>query len=562
MAVQSDDKKTTSREALTCLAISYFVNNGLSSNLQEFSDVIHRYFFDNDDGDINKLTSNLTDTFKLNRIKQLYKTEDDALKAAGSSDAYSAKHFKTDFPNGKRYTAAEGGPTKLDAEIKSAYSIARVLQDSSLVGNLSQYKIFDQSSSFMKSVKDDALNKTLEALELPKSIGSDILSSVDIILVKTNKVNTIEKDFENNISGNAVDNMTILNNLAYGDTGKNTYRTLTNKYFADKDMIGVSLKKIPSNRKANLKIIGTIAGAGELKLNLDPYTEFLAKVEQIQSRSELYKLIDNMIEIVKIGSTDPRAYFIVDYKLNYKNVNIADKVEKINLQIGRSGFNAATPGQLGFVGGASYAVTLPILQRYPRYNQMVREVISIRQKAFDFAVDSSKISKDLKSYYDKAVAKIKKNTLVLYDAADNIIIKQFCTEYDKYIKNSKDSFQEYRIAVSKLCKNKSMKSPHGPLATLDKNNFKTSGVPKTLQNDYVHAQGLYMYTRQGEDLKKYFKKQISLTLYGIMAKKGSMVFHSKKKGVLTEHAFAKEFKDRNNKTKLAKVVVAPYILIS
>ena len=71
-----------------------------------------------------------------------------------------------------------------------------------------------------------------------------------------------------------------------------------------------------------------------------------------------------------------------------------------------------------------------------------------------------------------------------------------------------------------------------------------------------------MYTRQGEDLKKFFKKQISLTLYGIMAKKGSKVFYSKQKGVFTEEAFVKEFKAKNNKTKLAKVVSAPYLLIS
>jgi hypothetical protein len=560
MALKPDDKKTTSREALTCLAISYFALKGLSSSLQEFSGIIHKYFFENNEGDISRLTSSLSIDFKLNRIKELYKSIEDALAKSGSGDAYSAKQFQIDFPNGKNYTAEDGSATKLDAEIKSAYSTAQILQTSSLVGNLSQYKIFDQSSEFMKIVKDDALNTTIKALELSSSVGSDILSSVDIMLVRSSKLTDIKNEFEKHIID--ADQMTILNNLAYGDTGKNTYRTLTNKYFSNRDMIGISLKKVPSNRDANLKIIGTVAGAGELKLYLDPYTEFLAKVDQLKSKSELFKLIDDMVEIVKIGSTDPRAYFVVDYKLNYKAANITDKVEKINLQIGRSGFNATTPGQLGFVGGASYAVTLPVLQRYPRYNQMVREVISIREKAFNYAIVSKKVPSNLQDYYNKAFAKIKKNVLVLYDAEDNIIIKQFCTEYDKTTKNTKDSFQEYRIAVSKLCKNKSLTSPDSQLRALDKNNFKTSGVPKTLHNDYVHSQGLYMYTRQGEDLKKFFKKQISLTIYGIMAKKGGRVFYSKQKDVLTEDAFVKEFKAKNNKNKLAKVVVAPYILIS
>ena len=101
---------------------------------------------------------------------------------------------------------------------------------------------------------------------------------------------------------------------------------------------------------------------------------------------------------------------------------------------------------------------------------------------------------------------------------------------------------------------------------MDTESFQTNGTKVgsyvSLHNDYVHSQGLWIYTRQGEDLKKYFKKQISLTLYGIMAKKGSKVFYSKQKGVFTEEAFVKEFKAKNNKTKLAKVVAAPYLLIS
>lgn len=560
---QDDSKKTTAREALTCVAISYFSNKGSSANLPEFNDIITRYYFENDDSKIFKLKNKLSSEFRIDRIKELYKNNEKALEKSGSQNSYTARQFKIDFPDGKEYSTEDGGPTNLDAEIKSAYSTAEILKTTSILGGLSQYTIYDQSSNFMKIVKDDALNNTLKALDLPSTIGADILSSIDIILVKSNKESVIMNDFEKNISGKNIDSMTILNNLAFGDKGKNTFRTLTNKYFFDKDMVGISLKKVPSNRKANVQIVGTVAGArGELKIYLDPYTEFLAKVEQVKSNAELYKLVNNLVEVTRIMPTDPRAVFVVEFKLNYKNVDISDKIAKIDLQIGRSGFNASTPEQIGFIGGASYAVTLPILQRYPRYNQMVREIISIREKAFNFAVDGKKVPENIKSDHRRVLATIKKNTLVLYDASDNNMIKNFCEKYDTATKNKKDSFQEYRIGVSKLCKNKSLTSSHGPLASLDKKNFSTTGVPKTLQNDYVHAQGLWMYTRQSEDLKKYFKKQISLTLYGIMAKKGSKVFYSKQKGVFSEEAFVKEFKAKNNKTKLAKVVAAPYLLIN
>lgn len=563
MVKKQEDKKTTAREALTCVAISYFSDKGSSANLQEFNNIVTKFYYENDDSIIFELKNKLSSDFKIDRVKELYKENKKALAKSGSQNSYTMRQFKLDFPEGKEYSSEDGGPTNLDAEIKSAYLTAEVLKTTPILGNLSQYKIYDQSSKFMKIVKDDALNNTLKALELPSSIGADILSSIDIILVKSSKENTILNDFESNVSGKDIDNMTILNNLAFGDKGKNTFRTLTNKYFFDKDMVGISLKKVPSNRKANVKIVGTVAGArGELKIFLDPYTEFLAKVEQVKSSAELYKLVDDLVDVTRIMPTDPRAVFVVEFKLNYKNVDISSDVVKIGLEIGRSGFNASTPGQIGFVGGASYAVTLPILQRYPRYNQMVREVTSIRERAFNFAVDSKKVPKSIQSDYKKALSTVKKNVLVLYDSSDNNIIKDFCKKYDESIRNTKDSFQEYRIGVSKLCKNKSLASPHGPLATIDKNNFSTTGVPKTLQNDYVHSQGLWMYTRQGEDLKKFFKKQISLTLYGIMAKKGSKVFYSKKKGVFTEEAFVKEFKAKNNKTKLAKVVAAPYLLIS
>jgi hypothetical protein len=327
-------------------------------------------------------------------------------------------------------------------------------------------------------------------------------------------------------------------------------------------MVAISLKKVPANRKANLEIVGTISGAKGMEIYLDPYTEFLAKVSQVGTKAELFKLVDELVEIVEIMPTEPRAVFVVKYKLNYKKVNISDKIVQIGLEIGRSGFNASTPSQKGFVGGASYLIALPILKKYPRYNQMVREVVSIREKAFNFAIDKSKVPAKLQTQYNNAIKKVKMQELVLYNTSDNEPIKDFCEEYDKEIKNVKDSYQEYRIGVSKLCKNKSLTSPNGALATLDKKSNVTSGTPKTLQNDYVHSQGLWMYTREGEDLKKYFKKQISLTLYGLMAKKGTKIFYSKNKEMMSEDAFVKEFKDKNNKTKLAKLLTAPYLLIT
>jgi len=545
--------QTTPRESLNCLAFSYFAKNGSGSKIQEFSDAIHEYYFNGKENLINQFNQNLNSNFNLNRILKLYSTKADALRP---DKEYTKSSFEKDFPDRKDEVA-----TKLDGEIKSAFLTAEAMQKSSIVSNLSKYKFYDQSTDFMKKIKDDALEKTVRALDLPKDVGSDILSSIDILMVKINKETIILNDFEKNIIGPQVSQMDILNNLAYGNTGQNTFRTLTNKYFDSKDMIGISLKKASPNKKADLKIIGTIFGAKGLEIYLDPYTEFLGKISQLKTKAELYKLVNDLVEIDRITPTDGRTYFSVNYKLNYKNINISDKIVKIDLQIGRSGFNAGESAKMGFVGGASYAVTLPILKRYPRYNEMVREIISIREKAFHHAVDTKKLTSEIKSSYKSALSIVKMNELVLYSASDNEIIKTFCEKYDVVTKNKKDSYQQYRIAVSKLCKNRALTSSDGILSTLDKKSNKVTGTPKTLQNDYVHSQGLWMYTRKGEDLKNFFKQQITLTLYGLMSKKGSKIFYSKNQAMLTEDAFVKEFKSKNNQTKLAKFVTAPYVMI-
>lgn len=545
--------QTTPRESLTCLAFSYFAKNGLGSKIQEFSDAIYEYYINGKEDLIKQFNQNLIAGFNLNRILKLYSTKADALRP---DKEYNKSSFEKDFPDRKGEVA-----TKLDGEIKSAFVTAEAMQKSSIVSNLSKYKFYDQSTDFMKKVKDDALEKTVRALDLPKDVGSDILSSIDILMVKSGKEKTILDDFEKNIIGSQVSQMDILNNLAYGDTGQNTFRTLTNKYFDSKDMVGISLKKASPNKKADLKIIGTIFGARGLEIYLDPYTEFLGKISQLKTKAELYKLVNDLVEIDRITPTDGRTYFSVNYKLNYKNVNISDKIVKIDLQIGRSGFNAGESGKMGFVGGASYVVTLPILKRYPKYNEMVREIISIREKAFHYAVDTKKLTSEIKSSYKSALNIVKMNELVLYSASDNEIIKTFCEKYDVVTKNKKDSYQQYRIAVSKLCKNRALTSSDGILSTLDKKSNKVTGTPKTLQNDYVHSQGLWMYTRKGEDLKNFFKQQITLTLYGLMSKKGSKIFYSKNQAMLTEDAFVKEFKSKNNQTKLAKFVTAPYVMI-
>ena len=550
--------QTTPREALTCLAFSYFAEERSNADLQDFSDVVYDFYFNNKKQAVKQYKSNLPSNFNFDRIKDFYTTKDDALKKDGK---YQVGQYKKDYPNGTLKQNEAGQPNKLDGEIKSAYLSAEKLANSTIMGNMSQYIFFDQSTEFMKVVKDDSLEKTLKALDLPENVGSDILSSVDVIAVKRSKVREIQKDFEDNIIN--VDTLDVLNNLAWGKTGKNTFRTLTNKYFDSKDMVEISLKKTSPTR-ADVSIIGTISGAsGELIVNLDPYTEFLSRAAACNSQRELYDLISDLVEIEDIDDSkiaDGRTYFSIIYTLNYKKVNITDKMAKFDLQIGRTGFNAKPYGKGAFVGGASYAITTPIMKKYSKYNTLLSEMIGIRTKAFNAAVKQSRVPSRLRVEYNNALREVRKRDLVLYDDSANKIIKTFCMMYDDATRSNEDSFQRYRINVSKLCKNKTLSSPDGNLARLDKESM-LKNKKEILQNDYVHAQGLWIYTRKNRDIQNFFKKQITLSIYGLMAKKGAKVFLSSRQSAMIEDAFVKEFKSKNGRTKLAKFATAPYVLI-
>ena len=72
-------------------------------------------------------------------------------------------------------------------------------------------------------------------------------------------------------------------------------------------------------------------------------------------------------------------------------MNITDKMAKFDLQIGRTGFNAKPYGKGAFVGGASYAITTPIMKKYSKYNTLLSEMIGIRTKAFNAAVKQSRV---------------------------------------------------------------------------------------------------------------------------------------------------------------------------
>ena len=46
--------QTTPREALTCLAFSYFASKGSGANIEDFSNVVYDYYFNDNISELNK----------------------------------------------------------------------------------------------------------------------------------------------------------------------------------------------------------------------------------------------------------------------------------------------------------------------------------------------------------------------------------------------------------------------------------------------------------------------------------------------------------------------------
>lgn len=532
--------KTSKREILTCIAFAYFAEKTTKANMSDFESII--IAFHNGEKDIlSPYKKYVSNNLNLSQIKE----------------------FDNESKSGNKLSP-------LVLEILSAYWSAEVVYNTKKLytGSFSDYLFLDQNDSDIDIIKDKPLKKIKKLLEISENVPADILSSIDIFMINKQHKNTIVKELEKHIVNES--DIQILDNLAYGTTGRNTYRTLFNKFFKAQYLIPISLKKIQSQetkrvpkQKASIEIVGTENVSQSIKLLIDPYTEFLGRIATLKNKSELQKLIQDMVELddnILLGDT--RTYFQINFKFNYKKVNIANKIQEAYFEVGRTGFNGGKIGPQPWFGGSSYTVTLPILKKYSEFSSMVSELVSIRKKSFDHAINKKILTKNskLNSLYAKAYSKVTDSMLLLYSEKDVIPIKEFCKEYDNVAENNKDSYQEFRIGVINLCKNRPLTHSATDLRKLDKDST-SKNKNTSLQNQFAHSQGVWMYTRKNGNMKDFFKKQITLTVYGIITKKGAKIFESQNNNMMIEDAFVKEIIAKNGKKKLAKFLVAPHIII-
>lgn len=532
---------------------------------------------------------------------------DPAINIPSSEKTKYKTHLSSgfDFDNLTRTTYIKGGKKgENDKTAKIVYSVAKEVYCRGR-GNVirkpwSNYQFLDQNDDFVVQIKDNTLDKVIDALDL--NIKADILSSADIFAVNITSKSTIRGEIVNNHQNKEM----ILANMA---SGNNTIRTITNKYFNTRELIPISLK-LPSTVGGTryVSIVGRATGRyAEPSINddiIDPYTKFLALA--MNKKNNVRELIDDLITIHfdKFRLTSNRlnwefpVTFNYDqvYGRNYRNqVNtnpISDQSYGFDLfaQGYGAGFNGQfTSGKTGgqWVGGAGVETFEQFFNQYTMYSTIINEVSRIRLESFNYALTGSVNrtpnfgnNQALKSLYSKALVEIRTKHILYgskrqkellkffeaYDAVNNKLPKQSEKSKGKLLYDLPYSYYRYIAHVVMSCK-KSMRGVvdtvfHQFLVGKGKDATAATSAQKLerLKAHYVHAQCSWFLLRGGPSLNQFLKKRMFLTLFGVITKKGYFIFEGATDTKI-KSAISKAFHE-NGQELIANFATIPHLYLS
>jgi hypothetical protein len=541
---------TTSIESLQCFAFAYFAaTSPSSSNHQEnWFDI-----FDNIEISISELN---------NKCKLLRSTYKDYL-----SSTFSEEIFKNVLEKyGSELTPS--GKVSVSPYVKKVYLVSKKVASTSLLDTWSNYVFLDQSDPFTKLVKNSALQRVASAFDM---LGKDdLLSPVDMFAVKKNKITSISTEISTHII-NCTDQQ-ILSNTAWGKTGKNTYRTILNKYFKTKSLIGISLK-LPETIGGSgvLKIVGTENVDKSLLSFVDPYTKLIAAILAHPTKTK--QLIEQVIDIEFNEFRITPDLLSWEYPVTFRYKDVLDprvlgpgsqSLYHKNLRLklftwSNAGFNATWyPGQGApgnWTGGAS---TIPIDElfiRYREYPTVLSELVNLRKEAFFYAIHgstkdpSNKIPSNLKSDYEKALNDVEKRVILTSSkknrGGEGEDLMNFLTSYSK-------SSNKYYVYQTHLIKN-TTKLMRGASRTV-------TTEPKRLNAHYVACQCAWFLFRGGPSAYKYLKQRMFLSLFGLITKSGYKIFQGDEDTIMEDY-LQKSF-SKNKKQITAYFNSAPHIVLS
>jgi hypothetical protein len=542
MAKNKDD---LGKELMQCIAFAHFAVKKYSGSTSNDHEQSFYELFDSNNKisttSLNVYKKHLGSKFDFERIRENWKNE-----------------------------TTKTGQVSVNITTKIVYDVAKKFYLSNLMSkNFDQYEFLDQTDEFVETVKKESLTKILKAMRLPYKI--DILSSADMYIVRKNVKKVIINQLKKEILNQS--DAYLMNNF-------DKYNDILIERWKSHDLFGISLKLPESNQNKNIKIIGVPDNilSKKMKGKVDPYMKFLAMLSD--PKTDVQKLIDETIEIGDFDLT--KAAWKFPFKFKYKKLGLYESDVNFNLMAwpkaqgdggGTASFNGQFFNTTGYssqwVGGTGTSTIESFLFQYPEFDKIMNELISIRRKAFNYALTGSAskapninqiidarikfqlkggVAKELKYNKtgtmakwglkkgeskggviytaNKKTAELKiKNLQTLYafsvrelsqkhfliGSTRHAKLSVFFKEYDQAM-GTQDTLLKYMTAVHKLSQKKSLSSSGERLTDSMVNTF------------YEHSQISYFLVRGGPSLYKYLKQRIFLTVFGVITKKAYKVF--------------------------------------
>lgn len=511
---------TTAKENLMCLAFAYFMDTRPSrKGDEEHFNTWEKMFND----------------FKVNEVKSKYKSYlEYGFDYSGVKSSYS-------------YTKKAS-----HAHVVVAYKQIEKLYHSGIISKSKNYRIYTQSSSFTRTVKDACLKKLKQIFDIKGD--AQILSPVDFFIVNYPEKGDIEKQFKDNILNVRSDQEILIN---YYKNKNKTYEHIIAKLFKSQDLIGVSHKMLGSKSSVpTVKVAGNIRNLGKYDAKyIDPYSQFILLLKD-KRPSEVQRLIDEVIE-VKYNlwnvreNLDSSSWKLV-FDFNYNKINNQFEDSRFNLEPLPSGGSGSYNGKFDikkgaaaktpWVAGMSPKTLEPMLSSYPGYNTIMELLARKRVSAFLKVSDVQKEADITTPEGRKALTLLKKRQFHSYKE-----LKKTLEPYFEELGNSTLLDSYLRECV------KSIREEGRYSANLD-----IIRTEKILSNHYTSLQMSYFWIAGGREFRLYLKKQIFFTIFGAITKRS---FAGVTASNVLVDALSKQVLMEKNKEVKVSVTSAPHIIM-
>ena len=372
---------TFNQEMIQCAALAFFIKKPSASN-GDFIDYLEYFYNGQDEDDV------------LDLVKAEY-------------------NIKTHL--GVFHTSSDAGKSW----VRSSIDIARFLINKLNLN--ANYQIHHQKSKFGRFVKDECTKKVYTALDT-KNISNkpDVYNPTDLWIVNKNHEREIRRELGTYIMSKKAN---IVGNYA---TNEHTYKSILDKYYEKDWLFQISLKKAKgstvtidddyrnktsaSNLSVGYKIVGTAMKFEQRKADIDPYTKFLLAFDQVLqegSKPKILGFINDLVDIKKINYRDETLQPNLIFELNYEGVNVeGGGTERWKLDTPGDTFNMQKSGGTAWSGGLNTNGIHQILTNYNDYNQIFKEVQTLRKAAFQEVykglTNENAIPGEIKSLLDKS----------------------------------------------------------------------------------------------------------------------------------------------------------------